>query len=282
MPALFERFFKSERRRAPRIADDLSVTIHVDGVSDPIEGVARDLSMGGICVATRSTFAHANSMRIVLQPTGQAVSLVAKRLWQQYEPGEKVVLTGFAFETLSEAERKTIAELLSASVQRISEILRSSRLPELGLADVMGIAEVVRFRSFRSGHVIYGCSAQDHSAGSLYIVEEGRVSLHVASEQSRNMAIALTQEGDIIGGIDTSLGASLREVAIAEGDARLFEIGRSGFDYLRRHRAELALELASAAFRATSSRLCAALLEASESRAVGSAAHAPREASSLL
>ena len=70
--------------------------------------------------------------------------------------------------------------------------------------------------------------------------------------------------------------------AIAEGDAQLFEIGRSGFDYLRRHRPELALELASAAFRAASFRLCAALLEAAEPREAGSAAPASLEANQLL
>jgi CRP-like cAMP-binding protein len=282
MTTRFERFFKGERRRAPRIADDLTVAIHVDGLADPIEGVARDLSMGGICVATRIAFAHANTMRIAVQAASKAVLLESKRLWQQYEPGEKVVLTGFSFAALSENDRKTIAELLSASVQRISEILRSSRLPELGPADVMAIAEEVRFRCIRSGHVVYGCDAQDHHAGSLYIVEEGRISLHLASDESQNRAIAQIQEGDLFGGIDAGAGASMREVAIAECEAYLFEIGRSGFDHLRRHRPELALELASAAFRAARTRLSSALLEAAEPRQAGTAARAAVEANQPL
>ena len=106
-----------------------------------------------------------------------------------------------------------------------------------------------------------------------------RASLRPA-ENAASLSYAL-QEGDLFGGIDSSLSASLREVAIAEGDARLFEIGRSGFDSLRHHRPELALELASAAFRASAFRLCATLIEVAAPRSAGPAAQTPLDANSF-
>jgi hypothetical protein len=157
--ALFECWFKGERRLAPRVADDLSVSIHPQDLSDPIPGVARDLSMGGICVATRIPFACSDILRIALHAPGRAISPEVKQLWQQYEPSEKVVLTGFAFGRLNEVERHAIAELLSASLRRIAEVLQSSLLPKLGVADVMRLAEAVRFLCFRAGHVVYGTAS---------------------------------------------------------------------------------------------------------------------------
>ena len=44
MAALLDLFFEGERRRVPRIAGDLSVAIHAEGLSDPTQGVERDLS----------------------------------------------------------------------------------------------------------------------------------------------------------------------------------------------------------------------------------------------
>jgi hypothetical protein len=264
VPVLFERWFRGERRLDARVAGDLSVSIHPQDLSDPIPGIARDLSMGGICVATRTPFACAGTLRIALHAPGPAICPEVRKLWQRYEPGEKAVLTGFAFERLSEDERNRISELVSASVQRIGEVLRSCRLPKLGAADLMRIAEAVRFRAFRAGHVIYGCMTRDRGAGSLFIIEKGGISLHLAGVESRSLALAEIQQGEIFGGIDLGPGSLLREVAIAEGDARLLEIGSSGMVRLRRQHPELALEIAGAAFQAASRRLCAALFEAAQ------------------
>jgi hypothetical protein len=260
MSVFFDRFSTGERRAAPRIAEDLSAAIYCDDVAGPLQGTARDLSMRGLCIATRSPFPYTVAARVLLHAGSAPISVRVRGLWQHYEHGEKVVLTGFGFAKLSRAERRKIADLVSTSVQRLARILQQTRLAELGFPDAMAVAEFVRIRSFRAGHVVYGCPAQRHHADSIFVVAEGLVSLHLAGPDSRKVALALVEKGDLFGGIALGSPPPLPEVAIAECDARLLEIHARAFDYLQHHRPRLALQLAAAAFRAACLRHCAALL----------------------
>jgi CRP-like cAMP-binding protein len=259
--SLRARRSKAEHTWTQRIAGDLSVAIHAEGHSDPIRGLVRDLTVDGGCLATRTPLPHVGSLRISLPAPSRAIWAEVKPLWQRYQRGEKVMLTGFAFVGLNQIEREAISELLSASLRRISEILGKSRLPELGVTDPQKVAEAVRLRRFFSGQVVYA-PARDPSESSLYVVEKGRISLQLASLESRSLLIASIEEGGVFGGIHVGPAEPLREVAIAEADVYLLEIDRHGSEYLLCQRPELALQLASAAFRAASIRLCRALLEA--------------------
>jgi hypothetical protein len=257
MTVVLDRLF--ERRKSPRIAGDLEVTIHCEGPGVQIRGEMRDLSLGGICVATREPFAQASAVRLDLKRPRRAFSVGARGLWQRYEPGEKVVLTGFAFEPLGDFECAAIGGLLSASLDRIAASLEKSRLAELGVGEPIAIAELVRFRRFRGGHVIYDGSAPEREAASNFVVEQGRVSLHLAEDEARTAALGQIGPGEIFGGLCGG-SAPPHEVAIADCDTRLFEIDRSSFEHVRERQPALAFELAAASSRATWLRVCAALL----------------------
>jgi len=224
--------------------------------------------MGGICIATRTPFPHGSAVRIVLHARSAPLAVAVKGLWQQYEPSEKLVLTGFEFAPRSKADRKRIADLVADSVQRIAEVLRHTRLPELGLGDAMAVAEIVRFRSVRAGHVVYGCQAQSHHAASIFVVEGGRVSLHLAGAGSQRVEVALVEKGGLFGNVSPD-SPPLREVAVAECDTQLLEIHDGMIEHLRRHQPQLAFRLASATFRAASLRHRAALLAATCEPAIG-------------
>jgi len=262
MSRFFGRFSARERRATPRIANDLPAAIHRRDAADPLHGYARDLGIGGICIATHHPFPFESASRVVLQSGGSPLEVGAKGLWQSYEDGEKVVLTGFAFIEPSGQQREHIAKLVAASLRRIARRLARTRLPDLGVADLRAVAETVRLRNFRAGRVVYGARALQDHAGSIFVLEEGRVSLHLADARSRRVALAVVEKGDVFG--SAALGASppLPEIAIAESDTRLLEIHRSAFEHLRQSRPQLAIELAYASFRAASLRHCTALLAA--------------------
>jgi len=277
MPMFFDRFWAGQRRAKPRIAGDIPAALYAEGGEAVIHGTARDLGMGGLCIATRSPFAAGSIVRIALRARAASVSVEVSGLWQEYEDGEKTVLTGFAFGSLSKAERKAISALVSQAIGRIARTLQQTRLPELGIEDAMAIAELVRFRSFRSGRVVYGNQAHDQHAGSLFVVEQGLVSLHLATPPSRRVALALVDQGDLFGGFGLGAPGPFPEVAVAECDSRLLEIHTNTFAFVRRHRPELALQLAVAASRAASLRYCAALLATEPSPGLGGAAPPPLE-----
>jgi CRP-like cAMP-binding protein len=144
-------------------------------------------------------------------------------------------------------------------VPSISEVLRRTRLAELGLGDAISVAEIVRLRRVRAGHVVYGLGDRGRHAASLFVVQAGRISLHLVGRGARRVEVALVESGDLFGSAAPD-PAPLREVAVAESDARLLEIPDGMIQHVRRQQPELAYRLACAAARAATLRYRAALL----------------------
>jgi len=264
MPRFFSRFGADPERSLPPALDDLPAAVYCGELGAPVWGMGRDLTSEGVCIATRSPLPVATGARVVLHGPSAPVSVEVQGLWQQYEDGEPVILTGFRFTRLSRADRRTIVELSSANVRRIASVLVD--LPSAGLdrEDALALARIVHRRNFRSGRVVYGSPAQGQHAGSLFVVQEGQVSLHLAGDASRRMELTVVEEGGVFGTLASAAPAPLREVAVAECDTRLFEIEQSPFDRLRDRNPRLALRLLTAVFRSASLRHCQALFPALE------------------
>ena len=254
MPRFFSRFGAEPERPHPPGLEDLPAAIYCGELKAPVWGAARDLTTEGVCIATRFALPLTNGGRVVLHAHSAPVSVEVQGLWQQYEDGEPAILTGFRFTRLSRADRRTIVELSSANVRAIASVLVD--LPSAGLdrEDALALARIVHRRNFRSGRVVYGSPAQGQHAGSLFVVQEGRVSLHLAGDASRRVGLTVVEQGGLFGGIASAAPAPLREVAVAECDTSLFELEQSSFERLRDRNPRLALRLLTAVFRSASLR----------------------------
>jgi len=251
---------RHDARGAGRVGSDLPVELHVAELPGPLAARSRDIGLGGICVATASAFALQSVKRVVIGLPSGPLSLEAEGRWQFDASGDDGVLSGFAFPSLSQDAIESLSNLVLESGRALARFLYAqSDLRDLGLEEVLGLAQITRFRDVSAGRFVYRQDAAESADDSIFLVSRGAVSLHARARGSREICLARLQVGDLFGGMPLVGDAPHPESALAESDCRLLEIDRDAYRYLFAARPWLAQRLAFTVARIYARRLHAVL-----------------------
>lgn len=248
-----------ESRVYERVAVDLAVDVTLAGYGHPLAAHTRDLSAGGLCLATDSPIAVGDirSVRIKLD-SGRTLEVAAEGKRQNVPAAERAVLTSVQFVRVDEGQRKELQGLVDDRSARLADFLAQSELEGIRPDEAMGLTGVTRLRSVPSRTHVYQQGAQDQGATtSLYIVSKGEVALDVRLGRggSRTMALARLKSGAIFGGLSLVADVPMLESAWAEFDASLIEVSSGAFRYLRIARPLLAQAMSEAAVRRHAERI---------------------------
>lgn len=250
-----------EARANPRVGADLPVEIYASGFSGSLPGRTRDLSIGGVCVATASPFDVKSVHQILITaPDGRSLKLQSEGCWQREEPSAELMLSGISFSDPDDAQLDLIWDIVLDSGKYLARFLcERTELHELGLEDAMGLSQMSRYKDVPCGHTIYRQGANDPGCDSIFLVIEGQVSLTVRARGSREVDVARLGPGEFFGGLPVLADVPQAESAVASMDARLLEIDRHAFQYIRTARPWLGYRLGSAMLRLSAQRMNAVL-----------------------
>ncbi len=222
-----------EVRQNPRVGTDFPVDIHAGGISGQLPGRARDLGIGGMCVATASPFEFKSIHRVTLNLPGRPLELEAEGRWQRSTPGDMVVLTGISFVRPTEALVEALWDQVLEGAKQLGRFLHArSDLSSLDIEEAMGLAQVTRYRDVQRGATIHREDVMDAGEESIFLVSEGEVVLEARVRGARNVSFERLGPGRLFGGTPLLTGLAPSETAIAATDCRLLEIDRSAFEYL--------------------------------------------------
>jgi len=242
-----------ESRDDPRVACEFRVALHTE-LSTPLVAAARDVSVGGLCVATAYPFAF-QSLESVAFELGQApLRLRANGRWQRTDAASQTVLTGLEFAPLEARIEDLLWDFVVDTGKDIARFIhRRSALRGIGLDGALGIAHASRLRVLRAGELIY-CEGRSGS-NSIFIVREGSVTLQVRVRDVRNELLGVVEVGQLFGGLALLAGVAQPELAVARTPTRLLEIDERALNHLARSRPWLAPEIAFAVTRAYGERV---------------------------
>ncbi len=234
-----------EVRADPRVGVDLPVEVHSADLPAPLLGRSRDLSVGGVCVATPSPFACKSVRRVVLRLPDRTLALEAEGRWQRDVAGDETVLTGLSFVDPDDSAVDYLWELVLDRGKELARFLYArSDISNLGLEEAMGIAQTTRVQHVPAGRWLYTQGRPGPEADSIYIVLEGRVALQVRVRDALEKAFDSVGPGGLVGGAGVVGGEPPPESAVAETDLRLLEIDSRSYQYLLAAKPWLALRLA--------------------------------------
>lgn len=223
-----------EARAAPRVAVDFPVEIYSTDFEGPLAAHARDLSVGGVCVATRSMFALRSVHRVALELPDRSLPFDATGRWQADSSSEDSFLSGIAFRAPEESNVSRLWDLVHAAGKTLGLFLYStSELSELGADDATNIAQISRLRRVASGRSIYPQDACRPGDDSIFVVRSGRVNLRYRFGPGDEISLLELDPGSVFGGLPITAGTPNLESALAATDTTLVDISRASFTYLR-------------------------------------------------
>jgi len=250
-----------QNRQNPRVGVDFPVDVHASGFQGALVARARDLGVGGMCVATASPFAFKSIHRVVLNMPSRRLDVEAEGRWQRSTPGDDVVLTGVSFAQVGDAAADALWDHVLDSAKYLARFLHArSDLAELDIEEAMGLSQVTRFREVSRGHTIYREEVFEPGEDSIFLVSEGVVILQARARGARNVTVDRLGPGRIFGGLPLLADLPPGESAVADVDCRLLEIDRAAFDYLCAAKPWLAQRISGVLSRAQARRAREVLL----------------------
>ncbi|MCG8588715.1 MAG: cyclic nucleotide-binding domain-containing protein [Proteobacteria bacterium] len=245
-----------ELRSNPRVGADLPVDIYSTEFSGSLPGRTRDLSVGGLCVATAGPFAFKSVTEVGLTLPGASYRIPAEGRWQREEPRADLVLTGIALNDPEPAALDELWQVVLDSGMRLARFLHErTNLHELGLEEAMALAQISRYRDVAAGATVYRQGTQVDGEDSIFLLLRGRVSLEARVRDAIEIPVQQLDVGDLFGGLPLLADVPHAESAVAESDSRLLEIDRSAFRYIRTAKPWMGYRLAAALIRTTARRL---------------------------
>ncbi|HKK50058.1 MAG TPA: cyclic nucleotide-binding domain-containing protein [Myxococcota bacterium] len=249
-----------EIRSNPRVGTDLPVQIYSGDFGGALEGRTRDLSIGGVCVATPSPFSYKSVQRISLLLPTRSITLDAVGCWQRDDPQDDLILTGLSFDRPDPEPLELVWDHVLDTGKILARFLyERTALHELGLEEAMGLAQVTRFRSVRAGEVIYRQGNRGDHNDSIFLITEGSISLQLRIRDAIEQPLALLRAGDLFGGLPLLADLPHAETAVANEEVRLLELDRAAFRHLRSMKPWLGHRLGVALLRVHAQRLASTL-----------------------
>jgi len=245
-----------ELRSDPRVGTDLAVELYVSDFSGALLGRTRDLSIRGACIATPSPFNVKGLNRIVLDLPTQKLMIDAVGCWQREDPTEGVVLTGVQFEDPGAEKLEFVWDHVLDSSKKLARFLyERTALQELGLEDVMGLAQVTRYRTANPGDLIYRQGTSGDGGDSIFLVIEGSVTLQVRVRDAIERPLCQLEAGDLFGGLPLLANLAHMDSAVANTQVKLLELDGGAFRHLRSTKPWLGHRLGVALLRVHAQRM---------------------------
>jgi CRP-like cAMP-binding protein len=250
-----------EGRQTPRVGTDFPVDVHASGSAGVLPARARDLGIGGMCLATASPFQFKSIHRVTLSLPQRRLEVQAEGRWQRSTPGDQVILTGVSFVSPPDDLVEVLWDHVLDGAKELARFLHArSDLAELDIEEAMGLAQVTRFREVARGQTIHREEVMEVGEDSIFLVAQGEVVLEARVRGARNVAFDRLSPGRLFGGSALLLQLPPSETAIAATDCRLLEIDRSAFEYLCSAKPWLAQRLSLAVASAQARRARSVLL----------------------
>jgi CRP-like cAMP-binding protein len=239
-----------EARATPRVSADFPLRIWSRDLSGPLDARTRDLSVGGVCVATKSPFSFKSVRRIGLQLGDESLELEAEGRWQSESHSDDAVLTGVSFVRPEPRHVQRLWDVVHDAGKQLARfIYDGSELCDLGADDADSLAQVTRARQISAGRLVYRQDMVRPGDDSIFLVQRGRVSLVSRICDGRDLTVERLGAGGLVGGLPLIAGVPNAESAWADEDSALLEISRSAFSYLRLAKPLVAQRLAQSVAR---------------------------------
>ncbi len=136
-----------ERRRTPRMQTRIHAEVWIDG--SPEEGRVLDVSEGGLSVETRSAVPRGESVRVVLEPTGQEAFEISAIAWHCR-----------AGETPSGGSRHTLGLMIASAPEAYRALLPEATDADDDKPETDGSGEVAGSGTLHSFRVRVGNGAR--------------------------------------------------------------------------------------------------------------------------
>jgi hypothetical protein len=243
-----------EARISPRVAADLAVELYSREFSGPLRARTRDLSVTGVCVATRSIVSARSIEQIVLRYGEEALRLPVEGRWQSDSPTEGSVLVGLSFGRLDSAAAGAVWSLVQEMASKIAQFIsQSPTFAEFSSDEALSVAQMSRFVRIQAGRPIYVPGHRDLE--SIFVVSEGQVGLHLKLRTGEELTLARLGPGGLFGGLPLIAGMPNLEMAAAQTDVGLLEISHGAYSYARLAKPILAQRLTQAVARGYAERV---------------------------
>ena len=224
-----------EGRREVRVGVQHPVEIDCSSFDLPLAAQVRDVSAGGMCIATPSPIPVEKLAGVGLQVAGGSLRLNAVGVWQTRISMDESVLTGLEFIRPEPFLLMSLREWVDASVRDVGaflyEVLRSEKI---GFEDCMLLAQSTRVRVIPRGRYLYkrGESPLDQD-DSIFFLREGKVELGIPKPHGSPHITAELGPFSLLGGLGCVASMPHFEDARALEDTTVLEIARPAFAYLR-------------------------------------------------
>lgn len=250
-----------DRRDFPRVAIDMATELELQGMGR-LPSVSCDLSVGGICVSTRSRFVLDGVRSVTLQFPHKTLTLPGVGRWQRETGGDQSILSGIEFIDLTREIAYELWDVVHETGKRLTTFLSTnSELQTFPLSELMEVAHATRYRSIPCGGLIYRQEELSSGEDSIFIILEGTVVLETRTKRGRRVELCRLGSGCLFGGTPLVTGTSHRESAIACCDVGLLDISKGAFEKMKHQRASFAMRLSSAIVESHASRLHDSLLK---------------------
>jgi hypothetical protein len=246
-----------DARSDPRVAADFAVSVFSSDFSGPLPARARDLSVGGMCLATRSVVALGSLRSVRLELADGPLVLAAEGRWQRESHSEECVLSGLAFAGPGGVEAEKLWRVVQVATHDLALFLsRSAGLGELGPDHAMGLAQLSRYRLVHARRALYRHDAPLPGDDSIFVVLRGRVELRHRIRATEEIGAPHLGPGALFGGLPCVADVPNLESALAAEDTRLLEVTRPAYAYACLAKPLLAQRLAKVVLRAHVQRAC--------------------------
>jgi len=223
-----------DARADPRVGVNFPVTIFGAGSNEFLKASARDLSVGGICIATDTPFALGTIQRLRLELSCGTVDVKAHGRWQTRPAGDTSILSGARFIAPTAPVISLLWDAVNAAGKEICFFMHGdSELQGLSLQDANDFGECSRYRMVAARQMVYKAGECGPGDDSIFILKEGEVSLRVRLSASREVTLARLRPGGIFGGLPIVADLPNQESVVADTDASILEISRASFSYIR-------------------------------------------------
>ncbi len=246
----------NESRSDPRVGTEMPVDVFSDQFSGPLRATSRDVSVGGVCISTRSPIAYLSIRQVALHLPSGVLKLRAVGRWQQWRRASGEVLTGIAFQDLTAVTQDLLWDhVLDVGKELARFLFRHSDIRDIGIDGAMGLAQASRLQVFAPGEVVYRQGEAQEIPSSIYVLREGSVVLRARVRSAIERDFAVVKPGEFFGGLPMLANVEHHETAIARTATRLIELDERAYSYLLRSRPWVAQKLAFAVTRAYALRL---------------------------
>lgn len=231
----------SKARFGPRVAANMPVALALKGCPQAVTAYARDIGIGGICIATRTSFAKQLLETVSVRFPAGEVRLQAEARWQRDAPDQDVVLTGVRFCEEDPATQWVLWSFVQDRAREIVKFLNEEpALPLLDLYEKFDFALFSRLRDVAATRSIYGGAEGNES---LFVIFRGRVALRPSGPHRSPLASVILGQGSIFGGIGLVATVPTLDRAESLTSVTLLELDAFAFRHLRSSRPDLARRL---------------------------------------